>query len=197
MEFPHHAIDFTPLKEERDIHVWNEAYETVESYFFALGLHNRLILNRCIYEVLRRSAVLLEKTSLPYTPTEVAMNEAMKLVGDWFERVLDLKLPEYRLSARGRLALFLGNMEHRWQEYFLAEPPWPPGFVEAMRQSYLTAGPAFQEQTMTPQSIELNALVSGASGVWFGLDRLPNIKLLVNTVIVLLLLFLIFSLIYY
>lgn len=196
MEFADHTLDLAPLK-ARDINVWNEAYETVESYFFALGLRNRLILNRCIYNVLQRSVRLMENTSLPYTPTEIAMNEAMKLVADWFQRVLDVKLPEHRLSARGRLALFLGNLENRWQEYFLAEPPWPEEFVEAMRQGYLTAGPAFQQQTMTPQPLELSSLVSGASEVWFGLSRVPNLKLLVNTAIVALLIFLVLTLIFY
>lgn len=194
MELPDLRIDL-PLP-ERDVNVWNEAYETVESYFFALGLRNRLILNRCIYKVLQRSQQLMSKTGLPYTPTEIAMNEAMKLVADWFQRVLDVKLPEHRLAARGRLALFLGDLENKWQEYFLAEPPWPQGFVEAMRESYLTADPAFQTQTMTPQPIDLNPFVNSASEVWFGLSRQPNLKLLVNAAIVGLLLYLVFSLIF-
>ncbi len=195
MEFVDLSLDLPPLK-DGDINVWNEAYVTVESYFFALGLRNRLTLNRCIHLVLQRSVQILSSSSLPYTPTEVVMSEAMKLVASWFQRVLDVKLPEHRLAARGRLALFLGGMETRWQQYFLSEPPWPEGFVEAMRKGYLTAGPAFQAQTMTPRPIELNSFVNSASEAWFGLNRVPNMKFFINGAIIALILFLVYSLIF-
>lgn len=186
MELTNFTLDFSSLKTE-EVAAWNEAYETVESYFFALGLRNRLVLNSCIYRVLQTSFQKVSQGLIETTPNEVAMSEAMRLVADWFQRVLDIKLPENRLAARGRLALFLGHLESHWQEYFLAEPPWPQHFVENMRKSYFIAGPAFQETTMTPRPIDLNPLVNSATEAWFGLDRVPKVKLILRLVLIALL----------
>lgn len=189
MELTNFTLDFSSLTPS-EVAAWNEAYETIESYFFALGLRNRLILNSCIYKVLQTSFQQVKQSGTQSAPTEVAMNEAMRLVADWFQRVLDIKLPENRLAARGRLALFLSDLETRWQDYFLAEPPWPEPFVESMRKSYFIAGPAFQETTMTPRPIDLSPLVNSATEAWFGLDRVPKVKVILRILFIALLIFL-------
>ena len=78
---------------------WNEAYVTVESYFCALGLRNKLLLSTCIHRVLRRAANR-HQAEPARKPSALAMEEAMRLVAEWFQRVLDIQLPENRLAAR-------------------------------------------------------------------------------------------------
>ncbi|MFQ3578123.1 MAG: hypothetical protein SNJ52_03820 [Verrucomicrobiia bacterium] len=157
---------------------WNEAYETVESYFTALGLRNKLLLSSCIHRVLKRVAEQYDPLSKE-KPATLAMREAMTLVADWLQRVLGIELPDHRLAARGRLALMLADLKGRWQPWFLADAPWPEEFVHGMRASYLSAGPAFQERTMTPRPIELSPLASGLSGVIESLDKLPHVRRLI------------------
>lgn len=182
MELPDAPVTAALPRDEAAVAEWNEAYESVESYFRALGLRNRLLLSACIHRVLRQSmqAIAAGDTGKPAT---VAIRAAMKLVANWFQRVLEIELPENRLAARGRLALFLADMQGRWQPWFLSEPPWPEEFVKTMRQSYLTAGPAFQERTMTPKPIELNPLVHGATEAWEHLDRVPVVKRVLTAVL--------------
>jgi hypothetical protein len=158
---------------------WNEAYETVESYFCSLGLRNKLLLSSCIHRVLRR-VVEIHDPSSGLKPSSLAMTEAMRLVADWLQKVLKIELPDSRLAARGRLALMLADLKGQWQPWFLADEPWPADFVKTMREGYLSAGPAFQERNMTPRPIELNPLLHGVSEALESLDKLPAVKLLIG-----------------
>ena len=83
-----------------------------------------------------------------------------------------------RLAARGRLALLLAGMPDKWQGVFLTPAPWPPAFVEAMRKSYLAAGPRFATLTMVPKPLEFNAIGSGAAQWWDTMDRKPIVRLM-------------------
>ncbi len=184
MELPDAPVSPTLPREESSVAEWNEAYETVESYFRALGLRNRLLLSTCIHRVLRQAMQIIAENQAE-KPSTVAIRAAMELVAGWFQQVLETELPENRLAARGRLALFLADMQGKWQPWFLSDPPWPEEFVKVMRQSYLTAGPAFQERTMTPLPIELNPLLSGATEAWENLDRVPIVKHALSAVMLL------------
>src|SRR5690349_12159694 len=88
---------------------WDEAYAMVEGYYSALRIRNRLLLSRIIALVLRRAARRLPNEP-GKKPAELAMQEAMAVVADWFQRLLKIELPEQRLAARGRLALFIADM---------------------------------------------------------------------------------------
>lgn len=158
--------------------VWNEAYVTVESYFCALGLRNKWLLGHLIQRVLERARQRVrENPGLP--PPTVAMEETIRLVADWFSLVTGLDLPEQRLAARGRLALFLSGFADRHQAYFLAEPPLPKEVAASLREGYLRAGPTFQSRPMTPLPIDLNPLMEEASRWWELLNRTPIFKFLV------------------
>ena len=158
---------------------WNEAYETVESYFCALGLRNKLLLSSCIYRVLKRVMEKYDPAS-GQKPATLAMIEAMRLVAEWLQKVLKIELPDSRLAARGRLALLLADLKGKWQPWFLVYEPWPEDFVNSMRKSYLSAGPAFQERNMTPRSIEISPLLHGFSDALGSLDNLPVLKLFLS-----------------
>lgn len=151
---------------------WEEAYAMVEGYYSALRIRNRLLLARIIALILRRAARRLPNEP-NQRPAELAMQEALTVVVDWFQRVLAMELPDQRLAARGRLALLLADMPGRWQRWFLRDSDWPDEFVAKMRSSYLAAGPAFQQRTMTPQALELPAVVTAANQGWEALGQLP------------------------
>lgn len=161
---------------------WDEAYARVEAYFSALRIRNKLLLSRLVYRVLKRAADMQRQSG--GEPQVLAMQSTAKLVAEWFERVLDVKLPKERIAGRGRLALFLADMPGRWERYFLADPPWPEEFIERMRRSYLNAGPKFQARTMTPRPIELSAIVTGASQTWESLNRTPIIRAMISWTLV-------------
>jgi hypothetical protein len=94
-------------------------------------------------------------------------------------------LENRRLAARGRLALLLAGMPDKWQGVFLTPAPWPPEFVDAMRRSYLAAGPRFAALTMVPKPLELNALGSGAAQWWETMDRKPIGRIMFTGVLLL------------
>ncbi len=138
---------------------WNEAYTTVESYFHALRVRNKLLLGQLVILVLEkteRRASDGAKGSL----TELAMEEMDRVIGDWFAEVLHQSPAETAdlLSTRGRLALLLADMPGRWQEQFLRAAPWPDEFVTAMREAYLRAGPDFQTSKMTARPLDLGPM---------------------------------------
>jgi hypothetical protein len=157
---------------------WEEAYAMVEGYYSALRIRNRLLLSRIIALILRRAARQLPNE--PHRkPAELAMQEALNVVADWFQRVLAIELPEQRLAARGRLALLLADMPGRWQKWFLRDADWPEEFVAKMRSSYLAAGPAFKERTMTPQGLDLPAVVTVANKGWEAIGQRAGMRTLV------------------
>ena len=116
------------------------------------------------------------------------MEEALKEIAAWTKQVLAEPLEHGRLAARGRLALLLTDMPGQYQSVFLTPEPWPPAFVEAMRSSYLSAGPQVAAMTMTPRPLELNALGSGAAQLWDTMDRRPIFRKMAFGVFLLLLL---------
>lgn len=185
MGLPYHTLEsFRPLS-ETEIAEWEEAYAAVEAYFQALRLRNRLLVAELVRGILRRAA---ERRSLePEKPARMlAVEETLAEIATWTQDVLDEPLEKRRLAARGRLALLLAEMPGKWQGVFLTPPPWPPAFVEAMRKSYLAAGPQFARLTMVPQPIEFNAFGSGAAQWWENMDRRPIMRTMFSALVVLL-----------
>ncbi|MEI7927815.1 MAG: hypothetical protein WCH40_04635 [Verrucomicrobiales bacterium] len=175
-----------PLSEV-ELAEWEEAYVAVEAYLGALRIRNRLLVAELVRGILwRASERRAEHPSLP--ARSLAMEEALKEIAAWTNQILAEPLEHGRLAARGRLALLLTDMPGKYQSVFLTPEPWPPAFVEAMRNSYLSAGPQFNAMTMTPRPLELNALGSGAAQLWDTMDRRPIFRKMAFGVFVLLLL---------
>lgn len=170
-----HSLDtLRPLSEE-ELAEWEEAYAAVEAYLQALRLRNRLLVAELVRGILWRASA--RRKVEPEKPARVlAMEEALTEIAEWTQDVLDVPLENRRLAARGRLALLLAGMPDKWQGVFLTPAPWPPAFVEAMRKSYLAAGPRFAALTMVPKPLELNALGSGAAQWWETMDRKPIVR---------------------
>jgi hypothetical protein len=145
----------------RPLEDWNAAYAKVESYFHALRVRNKVLLNRQVIHVLKRAM-----RRAPLEParhvTELAAEEMDLVVTEWFAQVLQESLTgtDHMLSTRGRLALLLVDMPGKWQEQFLRPGPWPEEFVSAMREAYLRAGPDFQLAKMAPRPLDLGPIAT-------------------------------------
>ena len=172
---PRHSLDTLRPLDEEELQEWEEAYAAVEAYLQALRLRNRLLVAELVRGILwRASARRADETDKP--ARLLAMEEALSEVAEWTQDVLDVPLENRRLAARGRLALLLAGMPDKWQGVFLTPAPWPPAFVEAMRKSYLAAGPRFATLTMVPKPLEFNAFGSGAAQWWETMDRKPIVR---------------------
>ncbi|RPJ35102.1 MAG: hypothetical protein EHM17_03965 [Verrucomicrobiaceae bacterium] len=177
MGSPRHSLDgLRPLTED-ELSEWEEAYAAVEAYLQALRLRNRLLVAELVRGILWRASA--RRVDEPEKPARLlAMEEALMEVAEWTQDVLDVPLENRRLAARGRLALLLAGMPDKWQGVFLTPAPWPPAFVEAMKKSYLAAGPRFAALTMVPKPLELNAIGSGAAQWWETMDRKPITRIM-------------------
>src|SRR5580698_3532882 len=157
----------------RSLEEWNAAYVKVENYFHALRIRNKPLLGQLTLRVLERA-----QKRAPAEPnrsaTEIAAEEMDRIVTDWFAQVLQTSPigSEQTLSTRGRLALLLADMPGKWQEQFLRPGPWPPEFVDAMRESFFRAGPDFQLSKMTPRQLDLGAITTLTN---FG--KLPYVRM--------------------
>jgi hypothetical protein len=178
----HHSLDRLPPLSEQELVEWEEAYTAVEAYLQALRLRNRLLVAELVRGILWRASE--RRIKEPDKPARLlAMEEALTEIANWTQDVLDVPLENRRLAARGRLALLLAGMPDKWQGVFLTPPPWPPAFVEAMKKSYLAAGPRFANLTMVPKPLELNAIGSGAAQWWQTMDRKPIVRLMFTAVL--------------
>ena len=174
---PRHSLDTLRPLTELELKEWEEAYAAVEAYLQALRLRNRLLVAELVRGILWRASA--RRVDEPEKPARfLAMEEALSEVAEWTQDVLDVPLENRRLAARGRLALLLAGMSGKWQGVFLTPAPWPPEFVEAMKKSYLAAGPRFAKLTMVPKPLELNAIGSGAAQWWETMDRRPIMRLM-------------------
>lgn len=145
----------------RPLEDWNAAYGKLESYFHALRIRNKVLLNRLIIDVLNRAM-----RRAPLEPhrhaVEIAATEMDQMVTEWFGQVLQESPAgtDHMLSTRGRLALLLADMPDKWQDQFLRPGPWPAEFVAAMREAYLSAGPDFQLAKMAPRPLDLGPVAT-------------------------------------
>jgi len=137
------------------------AYSKVESYFHALRVRNKVLLGRLVIHVLKRAI-----RRAPHEPkcsaTELAAEEMDHVVTEWFAQVLQEPPTgtDQMLSTRGRLALLLADMPGKWQDQFLRPGPWPEEFVQAMRKTYLHAGPDFQLSKMAPRPLHFGPITT-------------------------------------
>lgn len=177
MGLPRHSLETLQPLSEQELNEWEEAYAAVEAYLQALRLRNRLLVAELVRGILWRASA--RRVNEPEKPARfLAMEEALTEIANWTQDVLDVPLENRRLAARGRLALLLAGMPGQWQGVFLTPAPWPPEFVEAMKRSYLAAGPQFAELTMVPKPLELNAIGSGAAQWWETMDRKPIVRMM-------------------
>lgn len=179
---PRHSLDTLRPLSEGELTEWEEAYAAVEAYLQALRLRNRLLVAELVRGILWRASA--RRVDEPDKPARLlAMEEALSEIAEWTQDVLDVPLENRRLAARGRLALLLAGMPDKWQGVFLTPAPWPPAFVEAMKKSYLAAGPRFAALTMVPKPLELNAIGSGAAQWWETMDRKPIVRIMFSGVV--------------
>lgn len=175
MGVPYKSLETLRELGEVELQEWEEAYAAVEAYLCSLRVRNRLLLAELVRRILWNASA--RRATEPEKSARVlAIEETLREIGDWTQKVLGEELENRRLAARGRLALLLAGMPDKWQGVFLMPAPWPEGFVDAMRKSYIAAGPSFAELTMVPRPLELNVLGSGAAQWWETMDRRPIVR---------------------
>ncbi|MDE3099668.1 MAG: hypothetical protein KGJ88_09345 [Verrucomicrobiota bacterium] len=159
----------------RPLEDWNAAYAKVESYFNALRVRNKVLLGQLVLSVLER-AVRRAPLAPDRSAAQLAAEEMERFVNEWFAEVLGKSTDhlERSVSTRGRLALLLADMPGKWQDQFLRPGPWPDEFVNAMRQTFLRAGPDFQLSQMTARPFDLGPIASLTK-----LDRMPYVRMAV------------------
>jgi hypothetical protein len=156
VESPLRQIQIPP---GHSIDEWNQAYAKVESYLAALRLQNKFLMGQYVYRILDRASRRAGRES-GAAPTELAMEEAVKVINDWVGQVLEIDVADtpHRIATQGRLAMLLADVPGKWQELFLTPGPWPEEFVKAMRESYLRAGPDFQISQMQPRPLDFGPI---------------------------------------
>jgi len=158
----------------RPLDEWNDAYAKVESYFNALRIRNRPLLGQLCLRVLERAQKRAPREP-ERTATQLVAEEMDHIVTEWFAEVL-LVPPtnaDQMLSTRGRLALLLADMPGKWQDQFLRPGPWPEEFTDAMRETFLRAGPDFQLSKMTPRPLDLGPITTLGN-----LGRMPYFRMI-------------------
>jgi hypothetical protein len=171
----------TPLTDIRlpagqSVELWNEAYAKVECFLSALRVRNKFLLGQYVYRILHRATERARREP-DKAPSELAMEEAVKVVNDWVGQVLQMDVADtpHRIATQGRLAMLLADVPGKWQELFLTSGPWPTEFVRAMRESYLRAGPGFQISQMQPRPIDLGPIHTLTT-----LNKRPYVKMIVG-----------------
>jgi hypothetical protein len=179
MDIPVDSIETQSYREGSDETVWDEAYSRVESYLRAHQIHRRLLLSRLVNKILTRAMEVYAEDQ-EKDPVVVAMNEADRTMAVWFDRILlQEDVRHKRISTRGRLALLMGDVPNRWPEHFLLEDQVPQQMTDAMRESYLKAGPDLRFSNMSPRPIDLGPIVNVAEETWETFQKRPLVKALV------------------
>lgn len=173
------AVNFSPGWGRPD--EWNGAYEKLESYLRAYEVDSHLHRAHLITVILRRVNLRWNDRTPPAPPAALAMDEANRMIEDWFRRLLDAPAVAGGFTAAdGRVALFLCNGPLRWPYAFLAEGELPGDFKAAMRASLMRAGPELQIGSMVPRPIDLGLIPEIADDAMDALNRRPLIKALIG-----------------
>jgi hypothetical protein len=158
---------------------WNEAYARVSDYFRAHRIHSRLHRTSLVLETLRLAAKT-HASHTEFTPTQIAIHEARRLQKKWLHDIVgDLKIPEDRLEANGRLAFLMSDGPRRWPDYFLKRDSIPPDLVEAMRRRVEQSGPDLSVSSMVPREIELGLISAIADDTFEMFEKYPLLRVLV------------------
>ena len=157
---------------------WNAAYVRVEDYLRAHRIHNRLHSSRLLQEILERAARRHEQNP-GLEPTTLAAEETEAMMDSWFAEILgERDLPHDRIAIAGRLALLLSDGPEKWPQAFLDEQHVPPEFGQAMRESFIQAGPDMAVSSMVPRPIDLGPISEAAGETLERFEQWPLLRTL-------------------
>lgn len=155
---------------------YDDAYTKVERYLISLRIENRRILSKLVYEILEKTSKIHQADSTKDITT-LAMEETHRLTSEWCEKVLGLKSnPGRGIPLKGRVAMLLSNMPSKWAKYFLSDEELPKELVSAMKETYLSAGPEFQQARMTHRALDFNPAASIIAETYKLANRSPFFK---------------------
>lgn len=161
---------------------WNSAYEKLESYLRAHEVDSHLHRAHLITLILQNVSLRWKDQTPSTPPSTLAIEEANRLINEWFTLLLDLPLEKRSVftDADGRVALFLCDGPLRWPYAFLQKRHIPEEFKTAMSKSLMRAGPELQISHMVPRPIDLGLFPELADDTLDALNRMPLIKALVG-----------------
>ncbi|MCC5840501.1 MAG: hypothetical protein JJT96_10280 [Opitutales bacterium] len=160
---------------------WGEAHRRVAANLRAYGLRNPLVISDVTLRILQAA----REQPGPGAPVERAAAELDRRFALWVGHLIQEDLPtaESRL-IRGRLALWMSRAPERWPECFLAPPPYPEAFVEAMNQARLFVGPELLRLGMAPAPIRFHPVTEFAGDTLGNLARWPVVRLLLGGLLI-------------
>jgi hypothetical protein len=160
---------------------WNAAYVRVEDYLRAHRIHNRLHQSRLIQRILERAARRHEQHPA-LDPTTLAAEETEAMMAAWFSDFSDIlgddPATHERLAIDGRVALLLCEGPERWPYAFLEQENLPGEFVQAMRSTFLEAGPDLAVSSMVPRPIDLGRITEAAGETLERFEKWPQLRTL-------------------
>jgi hypothetical protein len=164
-------IEFSPTTGTSE--EWNDAYARLADYFRAHRLHSRVHRTYLILETLRRAAETHARHPTT-SPTEATIHEARRMQRAWLRGIIgDLKVPEARLDASGRMAFLLCDGPKKYPEFFLDPASAPPEMIEAMRKPIEQSGPDLAFSSMVPRPIDLGPISELAEDAPGFFSRIP------------------------
>ncbi len=171
---------------------YDDAYTKVERYLISLRIENRRVLSKLVYVILEKTAKH-HKIDPTQDITTLAMQETFRMTSEWCEKVLGLEAhPGRGISLRGRLAMLISNMPLKWAKYFLSDEKLPKELINAMKETYLSAGPEFQKERMTHRALDFNPAASILAGTYKLANRNPYIRWIIYSAIILIFVLLFF-----
>ena len=132
---------------------WNAAYYRLEDYLRAHRVTNKLHQSQIILRLLQRAAAQhLQDPS--QTPTQLALEEAYRVIDDWFRQLLP-DAPAQRTAIIGRVSMYLIDATERWPNLFLAgDEDIPAEFRAALREITVQSGPDLTVSSMVPRPLD-------------------------------------------
>jgi hypothetical protein len=133
---------------------WNAAYVRLRDYSRALHIIGPAHRRRLIMSWLQ--AATLRRAEFPdRSPTELAMEEAVRAQNEWFKRILR---GEDHIVVVGRVAMHLTDADTRWPGAFLTAEP-PRELVQALRECEVHSVPDLRVSSMVPRPIDMSPVV--------------------------------------
>jgi hypothetical protein len=132
---------------------WNAAYYRLEDYLRAHHVSNKLHQSQIILRLLQRASAKHARCP-DQTPTQLALEEAYRVMDHWFQRLLPDE-SEARAPVVGRVSLYILDATETWPNLFLApEEEIPPDFREALRETRIQSGPDLRVSSMVPRPLD-------------------------------------------
>jgi hypothetical protein len=153
LEF-HLATVTSVIPKTGNLEDWNAAYYRLEDYLRAHHLVSKVHQTQVITQILARASLRHAQTP-NITPIQLAMEEAYKVITEWFQRVLqNPDIPPERLPMIGNVGMLAIDAHGRWPNIFLSQTELPEDFARQLQQAMVRSGPDLRVSSMVPREAD-------------------------------------------